>query len=74
MSLCGLGANQVRKIIVGRLHPKCVCQDCPRKGQPMNVVVYEDNTYRGGHHFTFEGGVKRLPEMDYWECPACYRR
>lgn len=59
------------KRIVKRLHPICVLADCLCKGKPMNVVVYEDGTYRGGHHFTSASGGE-LILGGYWECPSCY--
>ena len=71
----------MKKRIVKRLYPVCILADCPRKGKPMDVVVYEDGTYRGGHYF---GEPVPIPEQrkrilqlkgggeEYWECPTCY--
>ncbi len=40
---------------------------CSVCGKDINVVLYEDKTYRGGHHF---GKVEG--KIEYWECPKCY--
>ena len=57
------------KKIVERLHPTCSLEGCPRQGKPMDVVVYEDGTYRGGHSFR---GISEIVGFEYWECPQCY--
>ncbi|MDP2952894.1 MAG: hypothetical protein Q8O76_06230 [Chloroflexota bacterium] len=61
-----------KKKIVKRLHPVCILQGCPRQGKPMNVTLYEDGTYRGGHYFGRLLGRGRKGE--YWECPSCFWR
>jgi hypothetical protein len=42
-------------------------RDCVICGKKMNVKVYKDHSYRGGHYF---GKLKKNAE--YWECPKCY--
>ncbi|MBU2541949.1 MAG: hypothetical protein ABIJ23_01300 [Candidatus Magasanikbacteria bacterium] len=53
------------RVINKRLKKTCAC--C---GKEVNVIVYSDRTYRGGHYF-FKIPVKG-EQIEYWECPKCY--
>jgi len=59
--------------IAKRIERQCSISvdECPRRGKPMRVVIYEDGTYRGGHYFNF-GEEWERQHGEYWECPACY--
>ena len=43
-----------------------ICSCCSKK---INIVIYKDNSYRGGHYF----GKLNDKRIEYWECPSCYR-
>jgi hypothetical protein len=46
-----------------KLNKKCAC--C---GQAIDVTLFPDKTYEGGHFFC------KLPDKaEYWECEKCYR-
>ena len=61
-----------KKIIKERIVRQCSI--CPKK---INVILYTDDSYRGGHYFNLDKPKKRpktLEEiaLEYWECPTCY--
>ena len=61
-------AEKIKKSIKDRLDRKCVI--C---GRQIRVTLYTDNTYRGGHYFSFEDKKPKNPTLEYWECATCYR-
>jgi len=56
---------------------------CSVCGRTIEVKVYEDGTYSGGHFFgNLKDSMKELGmydpntqdwEYEYWECEECYR-
>ena len=55
--------NKFKKEIIKRLKKNCVC--C---GKKINVILYQDKSYRGGHYF----GKILNNKNEYWECSKCY--
>jgi hypothetical protein len=46
-------------------------KSCVVCGKKINVVLYTDSTYKGGHYF----GRIPIPgnnKAEYWECEKCY--
>lgn len=41
-------------------------RQCSVCGKELEITVYEDRTYEGGHFFDI------LDEDEYWECDKCY--
>ena len=56
--------NKNKKEIIKRLEKVCVC--C---GKKINVILYNDKSYRNGHYF---GKILNDAKKEYWECPKCY--
>jgi hypothetical protein len=47
-----------------------ICAICGRK---INLFLYQDRSYRGGHYFgKVSLSVKQGKKVEYWECPKCY--
>lgn len=46
---------------------------CVVCGKAITVYVYPDGRYRGGHYFGTISLEKPKREVEYWECPRCYR-
>ena len=60
--------ENIKKNIKDRLDRKCVI--C---GKQICIVLYTDNTYRGGYYFSFENKKPKNLALEYWECSTCYR-
>ena len=56
--------SKFKKEIIKRLEKVCVC--C---GKKINVILYKNKSYRGGHYF---GKILNDDKKEYWECPKCY--
>lgn len=48
-----------------------VTKSCSCCAKQINVILYSDRTYRGGHYF-FKIPIKTGEKVEYWECPKCY--
>jgi hypothetical protein len=44
-------------------------RSCAVCGDTIEVTVYEDGSYEGGHYF----GGELLDDGEYWECGSCYK-
>jgi len=44
---------------------KRICSIC---GKRMEVLLYNNKTYQGGHYF-----FKLPKKLEYWECEKCYQ-
>lgn len=46
-----------------------ICVIC---GGKINLFLYQDRSYRGGHYFGKMSLPTKLKHVEYWECPKCY--
>ncbi|MBI4652713.1 hypothetical protein HY750_00450 [Candidatus Kuenenbacteria bacterium] len=56
------------KIIKDRLERSCVV--C---GKKIKIILYTNFSYRGGHYFSNGNKKPKDSNLEYWECPKCYR-
>lgn len=53
------------------LRGRVIERRCVVCGEPIEVIVYSDQSYSGGHFF---GEIQMIADEEYWECDECYKK